>query len=94
MDFMRHKKQFACANCGYEGSAPVKGVNPLLWVVTAAIGWNAWLFHHAGMEFQAAMACVFALLTAWVVLKLPRWIQCPLCGWKHPMGKDDRDPLG
>jgi hypothetical protein len=94
MGFMRHKKRFVCANCGFEGAVAMKGVNPLLWVVVGAIFWNAWLFHHVGMELQALLACLFALLTAWIVLKLPRWIQCPLCGWKHPVGKEDRDTLG
>jgi hypothetical protein len=53
------------------------------------MAWNAWLFHHAGMELEALGACVFALLGAWVSLKLPRWIRCPACRWRHPVGHDE-----
>lgn len=86
------KKRFVCANCGFEGQVPVKGAGILIWVVIVAIVWNAWLFHHAQMEIEALVACVFALVAAWGVSKLPRWIVCPACGWKHPVGKEDREP--
>ena len=94
MHFRGRKRPFLCVNCGFEGVVPVKGVNALMWVVIAAIAWNAWLFHHAKMELEALAACVLALLSAWIVQKLPRWIQCPVCGWKHPVGKDERDLRG
>jgi hypothetical protein len=83
------QKRFECVNCGYEGSAPITGAGPLLWILLLATAWNAWLFHHAGMELEALGACVFALLGAWVSLKLPRWIRCPACRWRHPVGRDE-----
>lgn len=61
----------------------------MLWILLVAMAWNAWLFHHAGMELEALGACVFALLGAWVSLKLPRWIRCPACRWRHPVGHDE-----
>ena len=85
----RRRKRFRCVNCGFEGSAPVTGAGPLLWILLLALAWNAWLFHHAGMEFEAAGACFFALLCAWGTLKLPRWIRCPACRRRHPLGHDE-----
>lgn len=90
MEFMGRKERFVCANCGYEGVAQVKGVYTMMWVVIAAIAWNAWMFHKANLDFEAVVACVFALFSAWVAQKLPRWIQCPACNWKHPVGKGER----
>ncbi|MEK7394208.1 MAG: hypothetical protein AAB214_16740 [Fibrobacterota bacterium] len=85
----RKKKPFECPNCGFEGQVPVKGAGPLIWVAIVAIVWNAWLFHRAHMEIEALVACVFALVAAWGVSKLPKWIRCPACGWKHPVGEGD-----
>lgn len=85
VSFMARKRRFVCANCGFEGVVPVKGAGWLLWVVIVAIAWNAWLFHRAGLELEAVGACVVALVAAWGALKLPRWIHCPACGWKHPV---------
>ena len=85
----RRRRRFECVNCGFEGTAPVTGAGPLLWILLVAMAWNAWLFHHAGMELEAIGACVFALLGAWVSLKLPRWIRCPACRWRHPLGHDE-----
>ncbi len=84
------KRRFHCPNCGWEGHAPEKGAGPLLWVVLAAMVWNAWLFHKAGMEAEALIACVVALLGAWATSKLPRWIVCPACKWKHPTSSDEK----
>lgn len=78
------KRRFECPNCGWEGHAPVKGPGVLLWIVLGAMVWNAWLFHKAGMEFEALLACVIALGGAWMAGKLPGWIECPACKWKHP----------
>ena len=61
----------------------------MLWILLVAMAWNAWLFHHAGMELEAVGACVVALLGAWVSFKLPRWIRCPACRWRHPVGRDE-----
>ena len=47
---MRRKLHYSCVNCGFEGAVAVKGLDKLLWVVILAIVWNAWLFHHVGME--------------------------------------------
>ncbi len=87
--WLRRRRRFACVNCGYEGSARITGVGPLLWVVLLAMAWNAWMFHHAGMEPEALFACLVALVGAWGTFKMPRWIRCPACGWKHPL--DGRD---
>ena len=84
----RHKR-FQCVNCGFEGSAPITGAGPLLWVLLVAMAWNAWLFHHAGMELEAVGACFIALLGAWGTFKMPRWIRCPACQWRHPVGRDE-----
>lgn len=89
MKFLSWKKRFVCVNCGFEGVVPVKGAGFLMWAVLCAVVVNAWLFHQAKMELEALGACLFALFAAWGVLKLPRWIKCPACGWKHPVGKDD-----
>ena len=85
MNLVRRRRAFKCVNCGFECQAPVRGAGPLLWIVLLAMAWNAWLFHRARMEPEALAACVFALLGAWGALKLPRWILCPACGWKHPV---------
>lgn len=82
---MRRKLHYSCVNCGFEGAVAVKGLDKLLWVVILAIVWNAWLFHHVGMEWEALGACVFALVCGWVAFKLPRWVECPACRWKHPL---------
>lgn len=86
---MIRKHRFECPNCGWEGHAPAKGAPVLLWVVLIALAWNAWLFHNAGMYFEALLACVVSLSGAWVTSKLPRWIICPACKWKHPLGRDE-----
>jgi len=39
----------------------------------------------AGMELEALFACLVALVGAWGTFKMPRWIRCPACGWKHPV---------
>lgn len=82
--------RYSCVNCGFEGQASAKGAPVLLWVVLVAVVWNAWQFHHERMELEALGACVFALLGGWATFKLPRWIQCPACGWKHPVGESDK----
>ena len=86
----RRKRTFECVNCGFEGSAPVTGAGPLLWIVLVAMAWNAWLFHHAHMEIEALVACVVTLVGAYATSKTPRWIKCPACGWKHPVGHDEK----
>lgn len=87
---MIRKHRFECPNCGWTGTVPVKGPSPLLWIVLLAMAWNGWLFHKAGMEFEALLSCVVALGGAWATSKLPRWYICPACKWKHPLSKDDR----
>lgn len=91
ISFLSRKKRFVCANCGFEGVVPVKGAGWLMWLVIVAIAWNAWLFQRAGMELEALGACVVALAAAWGAIKLPRWIHCPACGWKHPVDKSEKD---
>ena len=83
------KHRFECPNCGWEGHVPTKGAPPLLWVVLVALVWNAWLFHKAHMYFEALLACVVSLSGAWVTSKLPRWIVCPACKWRHPLGQGE-----
>ncbi|MCB9496190.1 MAG: hypothetical protein H6686_04795 [Fibrobacteria bacterium] len=83
------KRRFVCPNCGWEGHAPVRGAGPLLWAVLVAMVWNAWLFHQAGMEAQALAACLVSLIGSWGATKLPRWIICPACRWKHPVQEGD-----
>jgi hypothetical protein len=87
---LRGRRAFECANCGYEGSVPATGTGPLLWVVLVAMAWNAWMFHRVGMELEALVACVATLLGAFAASKTPRWIKCPACGWKHPVGPSDK----
>lgn len=86
----RRSMHHACPNCGHEGPAPVQGPGKLLWIVLLAVVWNAWLFHKAGMEWQALAACLFALVSAWVTTKLPRWVTCSACRWKHPLNARER----
>ncbi|MBK8802126.1 MAG: hypothetical protein IPN71_08725 [Fibrobacteres bacterium] len=90
MTWFGRSRPFECPNCGFEGRAPVRGAGPLLWIVLVAVAWNAWLFQRAHMEVQAVVAAVFALLGAWGAMRLPRWVRCPACGWRHPVGNDER----
>lgn len=83
---LRGRRAFTCANCGFEGSVPVTGTGPLLWVVLVAMAWNAWLFHRAGMDVESVLACAATLVCAVAAIKTPRWVKCPACGWKHPVG--------
>jgi len=83
------KRRFVCPNCGWEGHAPVKGPGFMMWIVLAAMVWNAYQFQRMGMVFESLLACVVALGGAWATRKLPGWIVCPACKWKHPTGSED-----
>ena len=85
----RRTMHHVCVNCGYEGPVPIEAPGKMLWVVLLAVVWNAWLFHRARMEWEALAACLFALLSAWVATKLPRWVICPACKWKHPLHRSE-----
>ncbi len=90
----KREYHYVCPNCGYEGPAPIQGPGKLLWVVLFALVWNAWLFHRIGLEWEALVACLVALVSGWLAFKLPRWVVCPACAWKHPLDRLERQKRG